>query len=143
MISDSRYRRRRCRDRRRFSLDSLDSDKFRRITRTGDLDKVLAGVEAAKAAGFDRIKLNAVILKGRNEDEILDLAYYAVDQGIDISYIEEMPLGLMPEEQRRKIRNRYVTIISNIKVDGKPIGGFTELTELHMDGELDELMQSD
>jgi len=83
-----------------ISLDSLDGEKFKRITRTGDLDKVLDGIDAAKAAGFERIKLNAVILKGRNEDEILDLANYAVEQGIDISYIEEMPLGLIDEHNR-------------------------------------------
>jgi cyclic pyranopterin phosphate synthase len=83
-----------------ISLDSLDPDKFRRITRTGDLGKVLAGIDAAIATGFDRIKLNAVILKGRNEEEITDLVDYSVDKGLDISFIEEMPLGLIDDHDR-------------------------------------------
>ena len=83
-----------------ISLDSLDPDKFRRITRTGDLGQVLRGVDAALAAGFERIKLNAVILKGRNEDEILDLVEFALDKGLDLSFIEEMPLGLIDEHDR-------------------------------------------
>lgn len=83
-----------------ISLDSLDPDKFKRITRTGDLGKVLAGIDAAIATGFDRIKLNAVILKGRNEEEIMDLVDYSVDKGLDISFIEEMPLGLIDDHDR-------------------------------------------
>lgn len=80
-------------DRINISLDSLQADRFKSLTRTGDLNKVLAGISAAKEAGFKRIKLNAVIMKGRNEDEIIDLAQFAIDNDIDISYIEEMPLG--------------------------------------------------
>jgi len=83
-----------------ISLDSLVPEKFARITRTGKLDQVLRGVDASIAAGFDRIKLNAVILKGRNEDEILDLVDYAIDKNIDISFIEEMPLGLIDDHNR-------------------------------------------
>lgn len=83
-----------------ISLDSLAADKFKRITRTGDLQQVLAGVDAAIAAGFERIKLNAVILRGRNEDEIIALVDYALSKGIDISFIEEMPLGLIDEHDR-------------------------------------------
>src|SRR5581483_6881727 len=55
------------------SLDSLKPDRFRQITRVGDLKVVLAGIEAAREAGFERIKINAVILKNRNHDEVLDL----------------------------------------------------------------------
>jgi cyclic pyranopterin phosphate synthase len=80
-------------DRINISLDSLDADKFKALTRTGELQQVLDGIAAAKEAGFKRIKLNAVIMKGRNEDEIVDLAEFAVENGMDISYIEEMPLG--------------------------------------------------
>ncbi|GIX26699.1 MAG: GTP 3',8-cyclase [Burkholderiales bacterium] len=75
------------------SLDSLDPDKFRRITRVGDLDKVLRGIAAAKAAGFAGIKLNTVMIRGVNEDEFCDLVQFAVDQELDIAFIEEMPLG--------------------------------------------------
>lgn len=82
------------------SVDSLDPEKFRRITRTGDLQQVIKGLEGAVAAGFERIKLNAVILKGRNEDEILDLVDFAQQRNFDISFIEEMPLGLIDEHNR-------------------------------------------
>ncbi len=76
-----------------ISLDSLDPHKFRAITRIGDLDQVLNGIEAARYAGFERIKLNCVVMKGRNFDEVPALVQYAIDQRIDISFIEEMPLG--------------------------------------------------
>lgn len=76
-----------------ISLDSLDPEKFRAITRNGDLAQVLSGIEAARDAGFERIKLNCVVMKGRNFDEVPALVQYAIDQGIDISFIEEMPLG--------------------------------------------------
>ena len=74
------------------SLDTLDPDKFRAITRWGELDKVLAGIDAAQAAGL-RIKINAVALKGVNEDELPDLVRWAHGRGMDITLIEVMPLG--------------------------------------------------
>ena len=80
-------------DRINISLDSLKADRFKALTRTGDLNGVLNGIRSAKKAGFKRIKLNAVIMKGRNEDEIVDLARFAIKNDLDISYIEEMPLG--------------------------------------------------
>ncbi|MDW7745970.1 GTP 3',8-cyclase MoaA [Halomonas sp.] len=83
-----------------ISLDSLDPDRFRRLTRTGDLHKVIDGIRAARDAGFERIKLNAVILKGRNDDEVLDLVDFARDEGLDISFIEEMPLGDVSDHSR-------------------------------------------
>jgi len=83
-----------------ISLDSLDPERFRRLTRTGELDSVLRGIRAAQAAGFQRIKLNAVILKGRNHDEVIPLARFAIENGLDISYIEEMPLGEIGDHDR-------------------------------------------
>ncbi len=80
-------------DRINISLDSLNAERFRELTRTGELTQVLDGIDAAKQAGFKRSKLNAVIMKGRNDDEIVDLAQFAIDNDLDISYIEEMPLG--------------------------------------------------
>jgi cyclic pyranopterin phosphate synthase len=74
------------------SLDTLDPDKFRAITRWGELDKVLAGIDAALAAGL-RVKINAVALKGVNEDELGDLAAWAHGRGMDLTIIEVMPLG--------------------------------------------------
>ncbi len=82
------------------SLDSLRPERFRRITRVGDLEQVLRGIRAAQAAGFPRIKLNAVILKHRNHDEVVDLARFAMDNGMDITYIEEMPLGVIGDHDR-------------------------------------------
>ncbi|MFI3155839.1 MAG: GTP 3',8-cyclase MoaA [Methylococcaceae bacterium] len=83
-----------------ISLDTLDADKFKAITRTGDLHQVLRGIQAAKTAGFERIKINAVILKDRNHQEVNDLVRFAVDNGIDISFIEEMPLGVVNQHNR-------------------------------------------
>ncbi len=83
-----------------ISLDTLDADKFKAITRTGDLQQVLRGIQASKAAGFERIKINAVILKDRNHLEVNDLVQFAVDNGIDISFIEEMPLGVVSQHNR-------------------------------------------
>lgn len=76
-----------------ISLDSLDSQRFKAITRTGELDKVLSGIQAAKLAGFDNIKLNSVLMRGFNEVETEKLVEFAIQQAIDISFIEEMPLG--------------------------------------------------
>ncbi|MCB1823478.1 MAG: GTP 3',8-cyclase MoaA [Candidatus Competibacteraceae bacterium] len=86
-----------------ISLDSLKPERFRRITRTGELDGVLRGIRAAQAAGFRRLKLNAVILKHRNHDEVVDLARFAIDQGLDISFIEEMPLGEIGDHDRAEM----------------------------------------
>lgn len=83
-----------------ISLDSLQPQRFRDITRVGDLNAVLAGLQAAQAAGFSRIKLNSVILRDRNDDEVLALVDFAREQGCDISFIEEMPLGVINEHDR-------------------------------------------
>jgi GTP 3',8-cyclase len=80
------------------SLDTLDADKFREITRWGDLDKVLAGIAAAQAAGL-RVKINAVALKGVNEDEIPTLVEWAHGRGMDLTVIEVMPLGDISEDR--------------------------------------------
>lgn len=113
-----------------ISLDSLNPERFRRITRVGDLDKVLRGIEAAQAAGFERLKLNTVILKNRNHDEVLDLARFAVNRGMDISYIEEMPLGVIgdhdraetyyPSDQIRKDLERHFTLVATTETTGGP-----------------------
>lgn len=86
-----------------ISLDTLDKDKFKKITRTGDLDKVLTGIDAAIKVGFEKIKINAVILKNRNHHEVSSLVQYAVDNQIDISFIEEMPLGVVDSHDRGEV----------------------------------------
>jgi len=83
-----------------ISLDSLKPERFKALTRTGDLNQVIAGIRAARRAGFQSIKLNAVLLKGRNDDEIIDLVNFARDEQVDISFIEEMPLGAISEHNR-------------------------------------------
>lgn len=85
-----------------ISIDSLDPDAFRAMTRTGDLVQVKKGIEAAVAVGFDSIRLNSVILKGRNDHEILPLLEYALSLGVNIAFIEEMPLGNISDHQREQ-----------------------------------------
>ncbi len=80
------------------SLDTLDADKFRAITRWGELDKVLEGIAAAQAAGL-RVKINAVALKGVNEDEVFRLVEWAHGGDMDLTFIEVMPLGDIGEER--------------------------------------------
>jgi cyclic pyranopterin phosphate synthase len=76
-----------------ISIDSLKPERFHKITRTGNLEQVLAGLEASIHAGFSGIKINTVLMRGINDDETADLVQFAVDKKIDISFIEEMPLG--------------------------------------------------
>src|SRR5579885_1396582 len=74
------------------SLDTLDAEKFRAITRWGELDKVLAGIDAAQAAGL-HVKINMVALRGTNEDEIAPMIEWAHGRGMDLTLIETMPMG--------------------------------------------------
>ena len=74
------------------SLDTLKADRFKEITRWGDLDKVLAGIDAAQKAGI-HVKINAVALKGVNDDEIETMIEWAHGRGMDITFIEVMPMG--------------------------------------------------
>ena len=81
------------------SIDTLDKDKFKHITRWGDLDKVLDGIEAARTAGL-AIKLNAVALKGFNEDELGDMVQWCGEMEVDMTIIEVMPMGDIGSENR-------------------------------------------
>ena len=81
------------------SMDTLDPDKFALITRWGKLDKVIGGIEAAAAAGL-KIKINAVALKGVNDDEIHDMVSWCGERGFDLTFIEVMPLGEIGGEAR-------------------------------------------
>src|ERR1044071_2162820 len=80
------------------SLDTLDPDKFREITRWGELGKVLAGIDAAQNAGL-AVKINAVALKGVNEHELGDLLAWSHGRGMDLTIIEVMPLGDIEEKR--------------------------------------------
>jgi len=79
-------------DRVTISLDSLKRDVFKRMTGVDVLDKVLAGINAAKKAGLEPIKINAVIVRGHNEDEVADFAAFAREHDVKMRYIEFMPL---------------------------------------------------
>lgn len=87
-------------DRINISLDTLNPERFHQITRHGDLQRVLAGIQAAKAAGFARIKLNCVALKHYNAEDAAELVRFALSEGLDISFIEEMPLGNIDDHGR-------------------------------------------
>ncbi len=84
-----------------ISLDSLQPERFAAITRTGKLAQVLDGIEAAQQAGIERVKLNSVIVRGQNDDEVVALVDFAMARGLDISFIEEMPLGDVGCRDRR------------------------------------------
>ena len=83
------------------SLDTLKPDRFARITRFDGLDQVMAGIEAAERAGLAPIKINAVVLRGVNDDEVLDLARLTLDRPWHVRFIEAMPLdGNLPVEEK-------------------------------------------
>ncbi len=84
-------------------VDTLDRERFFRITRRDDLPKVLEGLEAARRAGFTRIKLNAVAVKNLVEDDIVPLARYAREHGFEVRYIEFMPLDSQNLWDRGKV----------------------------------------
>ena len=104
-----------------ISLDTLKADRFKAITRIGDLAKVLKGLAAAQAVGLKHTKLNTVMMRGINDDEFGDLVQFAVDHELDLSFIEEMPLGeihgrsgtyISSEETREKLAQRFELIPS-------------------------------
>ncbi|MBO6790204.1 MAG: GTP 3',8-cyclase MoaA [Dinoroseobacter sp.] len=104
------------------SLDTLDEDKFARVTRWGRLPQVLRGLDAAQKAGL-RIKINAVALKGFNEDELLTITQWCASRDMDLTWIEVMPMGDLGGEDRvgqywslRDVRDVYASnyIVSDL-----------------------------
>jgi cyclic pyranopterin phosphate synthase len=75
------------------SLDTLDAGRFRQLTRRDGLERVLTGIEAAKTAGFAPVKVNAVCIRGVNEGDVVPLARYAREHGLELRFIEYMPIG--------------------------------------------------
>lgn len=98
-----------------ISLDTLRAERFNRITRVGKLDKTLSGIDAALAAGFQRIKINSVVLKHMNHDEVVDLVEFARDRGTDISFIEEMPLGIINDHLRAETYYSSDDILADLR----------------------------
>lgn len=84
-----------------ISLDTLKPQRFQHLTRLGKLEAVLDGIDAACGAGFRRIKLNSVILKDYNHDESADLVNFAIERGLDITFIEEMSIGQVTDHERQ------------------------------------------
>lgn len=109
------------------SLDSRRADVFRHITRGGDLAQVMAGIDAAEAAGL-AIKINMVGLKGLNEDEIGDMLAWCAGRGFDLTLIETMPLGDVEEDRtlyylpldgvRRRLEDRFALIPTLVRTGG-------------------------
>jgi cyclic pyranopterin phosphate synthase len=83
------------------SLDTLDPERFRQLTRRDGLEQVLEGIEAARRAGFHPIKVNAVIIRGVNEMDVAALARWARADGLEMRFIEYMPIGAEPWERGR------------------------------------------
>ncbi len=110
-------------DRVTISLDSLKRDVFKQMTGVDVLDKVLAGINAAKDAGLEPIKINAVIVRGHNEDEVADFAAFAREHDVKMRYIEFMPLDSGHDWDRsdvvsgREIRERIQERFPLVKVE--------------------------
>ena len=92
-----------------ISLDSLNPLTFKRMTRVGNLDEVINGIDHALNVGFEKIKLNTVLMRDINDSEIFDLTNFAIERDLDLSFIEEMPLGVTNYE-------RKITSISNDEI---------------------------
>ena len=90
-------------ERLNISLDSLDRAKFERMTRRDELDNVLAGIEAAQVAGFAPVKINAVVERGVNDDEIVSLARFGREHALEVRFIEFMPLDASDAWQRAQV----------------------------------------
>lgn len=112
------------------SLDTLQPSRFKKLTRTGNLEKVLEGIQHASNFPFERIKINSVILRHENDDEIIDLIDFARKNNFDISFIEEMPLGeinshsragaFIASEEIRGLVNQHYTVMSSSHKTGGP-----------------------
>ena len=112
-----------------ISLDTIRADRFSKITRVGKLHRTLAGIDAALEAGFKKVKINSVVLKHMNHDEVTDLVGFARNRGMDISFIEEMPLGIVNDHDRAQtyyssdeilayLRQQYELIATTEKTGG-------------------------
>ncbi|MDH3494804.1 MAG: GTP 3',8-cyclase MoaA, partial [Acidobacteriota bacterium] len=109
-------------DRVTISLDSLDRDNFVDITGVDKLDEVLAAIKAAKSAGLEPVKVNAVVVRGRNDHELVDFARFALSEGISMRLIEFMPLDSGHEWKREMVvpgREMFETINATIPLSLK------------------------
>jgi cyclic pyranopterin phosphate synthase len=86
-----------------ISLDTMDPDKFERLTRRKGFEQVIEGILAAKEAGFDPVKINAVAIRGVTEDDVAPLARFSREQGLELRFIEYMPLDAGHQWERKKV----------------------------------------
>lgn len=111
-----------------ISLDTLNSEKFLTLTRRDRLHAVLAGIAEAKKYPFESIKINTVAMRGMNDDEVVSLTDFAIENGLDITFIEEMPLGevgydrsvtfLPSDEVKAMIADKYSLLETDYKTGG-------------------------
>ncbi len=114
-----------------FSLDTLDPDRFQRLTRWGALDDVWKGIEAAEEAGLTPIKINAVVVRDHNEEDIVPLAKLTLDRPWQVRFIEMMPFGGKTEFQRSNV-------VTSAEVQARieeSIGPLTPINDGKLDGE--------
>jgi len=97
------------------SLDTLKPDKFRYITRLGELETVLEGIEAAKEAGFEPVKINIVVMRGINDDEILDFAKMTYEDGWHVRFIELMPFKGVAEFVPSIELRQHISLLGNLE----------------------------
>ncbi|WP_419874333.1 GTP 3',8-cyclase MoaA [Candidatus Pristimantibacillus sp. PTI5] len=117
-----------------ISLDTLDSSRFRFIARRGELKRVMEGIEAAAAVGFDPIKLNCVLLKEVNEDEIADFLKLAYDQPMHVRFIEYMPIGHADENWKK----HYLPLTRVLEVAEREGYEISRRTNVHGNGPSDD-----
>ena len=98
-----------------ISLDTLDREKFRQYTRRDNLDQVLSGIETARRIGFPFLKVNAVAIQGMTENELVSLGYFARQSGIEVRFIEYMPLDADQNWDREKVlfTEKMIQILSD------------------------------
>jgi len=131
-------------DRVTISLDSLDRDKFAKMTGVDGIDKVFAAIEAARRTGFDPIKINAAVIRGHNDDEFVDFARFARENAISMRFIEFMPLDSGHEWSREMVvpgREIYDTInaVYPLKLKGASRGSETAWKYEFADGSPGEI----
>ena len=109
-------------DRINISLDTLDRKRFESLTRRDNLKQVLHGIETAKSVGFDPVKINMVVMKGVNDDEVLDFVSYGRENGLVVRFIEFMPLDADETWTESKVmpQNEILELISS-KYDLEPL----------------------
>jgi len=108
-------------DRVNISIDTIDPERFRRITRWGDIEDVWRGIEAAERAGLSPVKLNCVVTRGFNEEDVIDLAGLTIDEEWEVRFIEMMPFGEVSDFQLshvvsfREIREKVESVFGALE----------------------------